>query len=101
LVSKKTQRLFNNAFKLNKASLYLWIAIIVFSIGYVIVISELDNILTYILPIPKMLRGVSDILYTITMEYRNFIPIMGFNERGIIPIEFQPLRLDIAGLVIL
>jgi membrane protease YdiL (CAAX protease family) len=191
---KKTKRQFNDVFKFNKISLFLWIAITVFIIGYVIIISELDNILTYVLPVPEMLRGVSDtltgkevfiislvitgilpsfteelffrglildglknnystlksvlistlifgvihlnpwqllsafilglfsawicintnsiilcifmhlfnnILYTITIEYKNIIPIKGFNASGITPIEFQPLWFDIVGLVIL
>jgi membrane protease YdiL (CAAX protease family) len=50
---KKTKRKFNEVFKFNRVSAFLWIAIIVFTAGFVIVISEIDNLMNYILPMPK------------------------------------------------
>ncbi|MDR2921722.1 MAG: hypothetical protein LBU85_00080, partial [Treponema sp.] len=44
---RKTKRKFNDVFKFNKVSAFLWVAIIVFMIGFVIVTSEMDNLLNY------------------------------------------------------
>jgi membrane protease YdiL (CAAX protease family) len=53
---KKTGKSFNEVFFVNKVSLYYWIAIIVFMFGYVILSSELDNVLEYFLPMPTFLE---------------------------------------------
>jgi len=58
----KTKRKFNEVFKFNRVSIFLWIAIIVFMAGFVIVTSELDNLLNYILPMPEMFRGIFETL---------------------------------------
>jgi membrane protease YdiL (CAAX protease family) len=59
---KKTKRKFNEVFKFNNASSLLWIAIIVFMIGFVIVTSELDNLVNYFLPMPEVFRNIFDVL---------------------------------------
>jgi uncharacterized protein len=58
----KTKRKFNEVFKFNKVSGFLWIAIIVFMTGFVIVLSELDNLLNYILPVPEIFRDIFETL---------------------------------------
>jgi membrane protease YdiL (CAAX protease family) len=54
---KKTGKNFNEVFFVNKVSLNYWIAIIVFMFGYVILSSELDNVLEYFLPMPLLLEN--------------------------------------------
>jgi len=191
---KKTKRKFNEVFKFNKVSGFLWIAIIVFMIGFVIVTSELDNLLNYILPMPEMFKNLfetlmaeqifiiaiitvgiipafaeelffrglildglknnyskrkailisallfglihlnpwqfyggfiiglisawicietnsillsiyihffNNVLYTITVRYKELIPIKGFNNNFATPVDFQPLWFDLTGLIIL
>jgi len=190
----KTKREFNEVFKFNGVSAYLWVAIIVFMTGLVIVTSELDNLLNYFLPMPLMFRDVfeslmakqiffiaiiiigiipafteelffrglildglksnyskktaifvsallfgiihlnpwqffgafiigsisawicietnsillcmymhffNNTLYTITVKYRELIPIKGFNSNFSTPGDFQPLWFDLAGVAIL
>jgi uncharacterized protein len=190
----KTKRKLNEVFKFNGVSAFLWVAIIVFMTGLVIVTSELDNLLNYILPMPLMFRDVFDTLmakqvffiaiiiigiipafteelffrglildglknnyskktaifisallfgiihlnpwqffgafiigsisawicietntillsiymhffnntlYTITVKYRELIPIKGFNSNFSTPVNFQPLWFDLTGLAIL
>jgi membrane protease YdiL (CAAX protease family) len=189
---KKTKRKFNEVFKFNHVSPLLWIAVIVFMIGFVMVTSELDNLLNYVLPMPEMFKNVFDALmtkqafifsvavmgiipgvmeelffrglildglnrnytkrkaiilsaflfgiihlnpwqfhggfvvglfsawicvntnsillpiymhffnntlYTITVKYRDLVPIKGFNSNFAVPVAFQPLWFDIAGLI--
>jgi len=191
---KKTKREFNEVFKFNRVSVFLWVAIIVFMSGFVIITSELDNLLNYILPMPLLFRDMFDILmakqiffiaiiiigiipafteelffrglildglknnyskktaifisallfgiihlnpwqffgafiigsisawicietnsillciymhffnntlYTITVKYRELIPIKGFNSNFSTPGDFQPLWFDLTGLAIL
>jgi uncharacterized protein len=190
---KKAKRNFNEIFKFNNVSAFLWIAIVVFMVGFVIVTSELDNLLNFILPMPEIFRDVfetlmfeqifivgiivmgiipafteelffrglildglknnysrkkailisallfgiihlnpwqflsgfiiglfaawicintnsiwlciyihlfNNVLYTITVKYKNIIPIKGFNTNNITPVEFQPIWFDLVGLVI-
>jgi len=190
----KTKRKFNEVFKFNKVSAFLWVAIIVFMTGFVIVTSELDNLLNYILPVPEMFRDIfetlmakqifliaiiiigiipafteelffrglildglknnyskktaifissflfglihlnpwqfcgafiiglisawicietnsillsiymhffNNTLYTITVRYRELIPIKGFNSNYATLVDFQPLWFDLSGLAIL
>ncbi|MDR2941646.1 MAG: CPBP family intramembrane metalloprotease [Treponema sp.] len=191
---RKTKRQFNDVFKFNKVSAFLWVAIIVFMIGFVIVTSEMDNLLNYFLPMPEIFRNVfealmteqifiipiiaigiipafaeelffrglildglknnysnrkaiiiisalffgiihlnpwqflggfiiglfsawicintnsillsiyihlfNNVLYTITVRFKNIIPVRGFNANNITPVEFQPLWFDLIGLVI-
>jgi membrane protease YdiL (CAAX protease family) len=173
---------------------FLWIATIVFMTGFVIVLSETDNLLNYILPMPEMFsdlfetlmarqililaiivigiipafteelffRGLildglknnyskrkailisallfgiihlnpwqfcggfiiglisawicietnsillsiyihffNNVLYTITVKYKELIPIKGFNNNFTTPVVFQPLWFDLTGLAIL
>ena len=61
---KKAKRKINEIFKFNKVSTFLWLAIIIFMIGFVIVTSEADNFLNYILPMPEFFRGIFDSLMT-------------------------------------
>ncbi|MDR0455800.1 MAG: CPBP family intramembrane metalloprotease, partial [Treponema sp.] len=67
----KAARTFNEVFKFNKVSLFLWIAIIVFMVGFCIIISELENFLEYILPRPDWIRKQSESLRVMVKE--NFI----------------------------
>ncbi|MCL1960119.1 MAG: CPBP family intramembrane metalloprotease [Spirochaetes bacterium] len=191
---RKTKRSINEVFKFNKVSAFFWIAITVFMTGFVIVISETDNLLNYILPMPEFFRNIfetisveyifilaiinmgiippiteelffrglildglknnyskrkaiiisallfglihlnpwqaygafimglifawicietnsillsiymhffNNTLYTITLKYKELIPIKGFNVNFITPVEFQPLWFDLSGLIIL
>jgi len=191
---RKTKRKFNEVFKFNRVSAFLWIAVIVFMTGFVIVTSETDNLLNYILPMPESFRNLfetlmakqifiiaiivigiipalteelffrglildglknnyskrkailisallfgiihlnpwqfyggfiiglisawicietnsillsiymhffNNVLYTITVRYKELIPIKGFNNNFITPVDFQPLWFDLTGLVIL
>ena len=191
---RKTKRKFNEVFKFNKISSFLWIAIMVFMIGFVMVSSEIDNLLNYILPMPEMFRDVfetlmaeqifviaiisvgiipafteelffrglildglknnyskrkaiiisallfgiihlnpwqfygafiiglisawvciktnsillsiyihffNNALYTVTVKYKDLIPVKGFNSNFATPVIFQPWWFDVSGLVIL
>jgi len=55
---KKTKRNFNEVFKINNVSIYLWLATFIFSLGFVILSSELDNIIFYFLPMPEWFKGL-------------------------------------------
>jgi membrane protease YdiL (CAAX protease family) len=55
---RKTKLKFNEVFKFNSVSLNYWLAIIIFMFGFVIVSSEIDNILNYILPMPEFLQDI-------------------------------------------
>jgi len=55
---KKTKRSFNEVFKFNSVSPFLWIAIVVFMLGFVFAVSELDNLLNIILPMPEIFRNM-------------------------------------------
>jgi membrane protease YdiL (CAAX protease family) len=59
---KKTKRKFNEVFKFNRVSAFLWAAIIVFMTGFVIVTSEMDNLLNYFLPPPELFRSTFNTL---------------------------------------
>jgi len=59
---KKTKRSFNSVFKFNKISPFLWFATTVFMMGAVIIVSEIDNILNWILPMPELLRNVFELV---------------------------------------
>jgi len=61
---KKSHKKFNEVFLFNNVPLNLWIAVIVFMFGFVILSSELDNLLDYILPMPEFLQGVFNSLMT-------------------------------------
>jgi membrane protease YdiL (CAAX protease family) len=61
---KETKRKFNEVFKFNRVSVFLWIATIVFITGFTVVISETDNVLNYFLPPPEKLRYLFDTLMT-------------------------------------
>jgi membrane protease YdiL (CAAX protease family) len=191
---KKTKRKFNDVFKFNKVSPFLWIAMVIFMAGFVIVSSEFDNILNFILPMPEMFKNIfealmaeqifpvalivmaiipafteelffrglildgfnrnytqrkalllsalffgiihlnpwqflsgfiiglfsawvcintnsiwlsiyihlfNNALYTMTVKFKNLIPIKGFNANNAIPVVFQPLWFDLTGVAIL
>jgi len=61
---KKTKRSFNEVFKFNNVSPLLWVAIVVFMTGFVFVVSELDNLLRFILPMPDMVHNLLETLST-------------------------------------
>jgi membrane protease YdiL (CAAX protease family) len=90
---RKTKRKFNEVFKFNKVPVFLWIAVTVFMTGFVIVLSEMDNLLNYILPVPATFR---DIFQTLMAEQIFVIAIISV---GIIPafteeLLFRGLILD-------
>jgi len=55
---KKSHKNFNEVFMFNNVSLKYWMSIIVFMFGFVIVSSEIDNILHYILPMPLFFQDL-------------------------------------------
>jgi membrane protease YdiL (CAAX protease family) len=59
---KKSKQKCSEVFKFNTVSLDIWLATIVFMIGFVIILSELDNILDYFLPMPQFLQDTFEIL---------------------------------------
>jgi len=61
---KKSHKSFNEVFMFNTVPLNLWSALIVFMFGFVIVSSELDNLLNYVLPMPELLQDAFDLLLT-------------------------------------
>jgi membrane protease YdiL (CAAX protease family) len=91
---KKTKRKFNEVFKFNKVSPFLWVAAIVFSIGFHILNSELSNILNYFLPMSEIFINV---LYETLMAEQIFV--ISIIIVGIIPgfaeeLLFRGLILD-------
>ena len=61
---RKTHKKFNEVFMFNNVPLSLWIAMIIFMFGFVILSSELDNSLNYILPMPEFLQDVFESVLT-------------------------------------
>jgi uncharacterized protein len=55
---KKTHKKFNEVFKFNNVSLNYWLSIIVFMFGFVIVSSEIDNVLNFFLPMPSFFQDL-------------------------------------------
>jgi membrane protease YdiL (CAAX protease family) len=55
--AKKSKKKFNEIFKFNKVSWGLWLAIMVFTIGITLVLSEIDNIFNYLLPMPESMKN--------------------------------------------
>lgn len=53
---KKSKTSFNLIFKFNKISIDLWIYTILFSFGFIILSSEIDNVFNFILPMPALLN---------------------------------------------
>jgi len=90
---RKTKRSFNEVFKFNKVSAFLWISIIVFMTGFAIVTSETDNLLNYILPMPEIFRNLFETLIF------NQVFIIAIITIGVIPafteeLFFRGLILD-------
>jgi len=54
---KKTNKGFNEVFKFSNVSAELWVSAVVLSFGLVVVISELDNLFNFILPMPEFFRN--------------------------------------------
>ena len=50
---KKAKRNFNEIFKFNKVSPFLWVIVTILTIGLSIVVSEIDNLIQLILPMPE------------------------------------------------
>jgi len=61
---KKTKRNFNEVFKFNKVPPFLWIATLIFMLGFVFVVSELDNLLNFVLPMPETFSNMFGTLMT-------------------------------------
>jgi len=59
---KKTNKKFNDVFLFNNISPGLWISVIVFMFGFVIISSELDNFVNFLLPMPEFLQEIFDSL---------------------------------------
>jgi membrane protease YdiL (CAAX protease family) len=55
---EKAKRSFNDIFKFNKVHPFLWIASSIFICGFVILSSELDNLLNFVLPMPEFFKSV-------------------------------------------
>jgi membrane protease YdiL (CAAX protease family) len=53
---KKTKENFNEVFNINNIAFDYWLAIIIFMFGFIILSSEIDNILNFILPMPEFLQ---------------------------------------------
>ena len=76
---KKAKRKFNDVFKFNRVSPFLWAATAVFSIGMIVVSSELDNLLNFFLPIPEIFRKAFENLagqkvFAISIIYMGILP---------------------------
>ncbi|MCL2609354.1 MAG: CPBP family intramembrane metalloprotease [Treponema sp.] len=52
---KKTKRKFNEVFKFNAVSPFLWVTVTILTIGLIIVLSALGNLLNLVLPMPEWL----------------------------------------------
>jgi len=90
---QKTGRKFNEVFKFNKVPMFLWFATTVFIAGFVIVTSEIDNLFSYILPVPEWFSKLFEVLMT------DQILILAIISVGIIPafteeLFFRGLILD-------
>ena len=59
---KKSKQKFNEVFKFNKVSMNYWLAIIVFMFGFIIISSEIDNVINYFLPMPEFFQDTFDSL---------------------------------------
>jgi membrane protease YdiL (CAAX protease family) len=59
---KKSKQKFNKIFKFVNVSLDYWLAIIVFMAGFVIISSEIDNVLIYFLPMPEFLQDTFELI---------------------------------------
>jgi len=59
---KKSGQKPNDIFRFNKLSLDYWAAIIVFMFGFIIISSELDNLLIYFLPMPAFFQNTFELL---------------------------------------
>ena len=55
---RKTKRSFNEVFKFKNVSADLWVSAVVLAVGSVIVISELDNLFNYVLPMPEFFQNI-------------------------------------------
>ena len=61
---KKTKRKFLDVFKFNKVSPFLWFATTAFMMGAIILVSEIDNLINFVLPMPDFLRDMFEQLMT-------------------------------------
>jgi membrane protease YdiL (CAAX protease family) len=75
----KSKQKFNEVFKFNNVSLGYWIATIIFMFGFVILLSEIDNIFNYFLPVPKFLQDIFEAM----MVKQTFI--IAIIQVGIVP----------------
>jgi len=70
---KKSKQKFNEVFKFNKVSLDHWLAIIILMFGFIIVSSEIDNIINYLIPMPGVLQNIFE---TIIVDQMYIISII-------------------------
>lgn len=54
---KKTNSTFKDVFKINNPSILLWASTFITTLGLVLIISEIDNILNYLLPMPQFFKN--------------------------------------------
>lgn len=59
---KKAKQKFNEIFKFKKVALDYWLAITVFMMGFIILTSEMDNFINYLLPMPLFLQNAFDLV---------------------------------------
>jgi len=76
---KKTKQKFNEVFKFNKVSPAHWLAIVIFMFGFIIVSSEIDNIINYVIPMPDFLQNLFETIMVKQMFIVSIILV------GIIP----------------
>ncbi|MCL2243125.1 MAG: CPBP family intramembrane metalloprotease [Treponema sp.] len=88
---RKTRRNFFEVFKLRGVSAFLWISVIIFTPGFIIVISELDNLLNFLLPMPELFNDIFDSMIAghtliIAVIYIGIVPAFAeeFFFRGLI-----------------
>jgi membrane protease YdiL (CAAX protease family) len=70
---KKTRKKFNEVFMFNKVPLNYWVSIIVFMLGFVIISSEIDNVVNYFLPMPSFFQ---DMFGLISVKYHIMVSIV-------------------------
>jgi len=55
---RKINKSFSEVFKIKNVSADLWVSAVILAVGSVVVISELDNLFNYVLPMPEFLQKI-------------------------------------------
>ena len=82
---KKSGKKFNEVFLFKNVSAGIWASVIIFSSGFVIISSEIDNLINYILPMPVFLQEIFD-----SMLGNNYFVISVISV-GILPAFFEEM----------